>query len=222
MMLSTRKQCTETAREPRHKFDDSVLDRAECLLCTDLHIDSNSLALSLPMAHFRQFEHQVREHKHQIYGFACSLLKDEVTAQDVTQDVFVKLWENRDEIEYERALPWLMRVTRNACIDQLRRQQTRNQTMTVDTESLSRAKSGQPLPDTHAEASDFQDHLNEALDRIDEPYRSVVTLRELQDLKYQEIAEVLDMPLNTVKVYIHRGRKKLKDRLSEQLDRVPA
>lgn len=170
------------------------------------------------MPRFQQFEHKVREHKSQIYGFACSLLKDKVTAQDVTQDVFIKLWEHREEIEYERALPWLMRVTRNACIDQLRRRQTRHKTMTVDTESLSRATSEQPLPDARAEVSDFQDHVHQALDRIDEPYRSVVALRELQEFKYQEIADTLDMPINTVKVYIHRGRKKLRERLSNRLD----
>lgn len=174
------------------------------------------------MTAFEQFEQQVHDHKNQVYGFACSLLRDEVTAQDVTQDVFIKLWEHREDVDYDRALPWLMRVTRNACIDQLRRRQTRHKTMTVDTEGLSRAESERPLPDTCTEVSDFEDHLNAALDQIDEPYRSVVVLREIQELKYQEIADALDMPLNTVKVYIHRGRKKLRTQLSNRLDYVPA
>lgn len=174
------------------------------------------------MPHFKRFEHQVREHKNQIYGFACSLLQDKVTAQDVTQDVFIKLWERREEIDYERALPWLMRVTRNACIDELRRRQTRQKTMSVDTQSVSRAKSGRRLPDERAEASDLKGHLHRALDEVNEPYRSVLALRELQELKYQEISNALDMPLNTVKVYIHRGRKKLRKRLSKRLDSVPA
>lgn len=174
------------------------------------------------MPQFQQFEHQVREHKNQIYGFACSLLRDEVTAQDVTQDVFIKLWERREEIDYERALPWLMRVTRNACIDQLRRRQTRQKTMSVDTESVARATSGRRLPDRQAEASDMKDYLHRALNDVTEPYRSVLALRELQELKYQEISDTLDMPLNTVKVYIHRGRKKLRKRLSKRLDSVSA
>jgi RNA polymerase sigma-70 factor (ECF subfamily) len=174
------------------------------------------------MTAFEQFEQQVHDHQNQVYGFACSMLRDEVTAQDVTQDVFIKLWEHREDVDYDRALPWLMRVTRNACIDQLRRRQTRQKTMTVDTEGLSRAESERPLPDTRTEISDFEDHLNAALDQIDEPYRSVVVLREIQELKYQEIADALDMPLNTVKVYIHRGRKKLRTQLSNRLDYVPA
>jgi len=174
------------------------------------------------MTSFEQFENQVHEYQDQVYGFACSMLRDEVIAQDVTQDVFITLWEHRDEVDYDRALPWLMRVTRNACIDQLRRRQTRQRTMTVDTEGLSRAESQRPLPDTSTEVSDFEDHLDAALDKIDEPYRSVVVLREIQELKYQEIADALDMPLNTVKVYIHRGRKKLRKRLTDRLDYAPA
>ena len=174
------------------------------------------------MTAFDRFERQVHEYQDQVYGFACSLLRDDVTAQDVTQDVFIKLWEHRDEVDHDRALAWLMRVTRNACIDQLRRRQTRRRTMTVDTEGLSRAESQRPRPDTTTEVADFEDHLNAALDQIDEPYRSVVVLREIQELKYKEIADALDMPLNTVKVYIHRGRKKLRKQLTDRLDHVPA
>lgn len=170
------------------------------------------------MTDFERFEQQVRDHQDQVYGFACSLLGDEVTAQDVTQDVFIKLWEHREDVDPDRVLPWLMRVTRNACIDQHRRRQTRQKTMTVDTEGLSHAESRRPLPDTTAEINDFEAHLDEALDNVDEPYRSVVVLRELQELKYKEIAEALDMPLNTVKVYLHRGRKKLRTQLTERLD----
>ena len=57
----------------------------------------------------------------------------------------------------------------------------------------------------------------DALDRVDAPYRRVVALRELQGFKYKEIAEALDMPLNTVKVYLHRGRKKLRAELDQML-----
>jgi RNA polymerase sigma-70 factor (ECF subfamily) len=172
------------------------------------------------MTAFQQFETQVHEHKDQVYGFACAMLRDDVVAQDVTQDVFITLWEHRDEIDADRAGAWLMRVTRNACIDHLRKRQTRQRTLTVDTDSLSRAESGRPEPDEAAEAADFDAHLHDALDEIDEPYRSVVLLREVQNLKYKEIAEALDMPLNTVKVYIHRGRKKLRRHLSDRLDYV--
>lgn len=171
---------------------------------------------------FATFRAQVDAHEDRIYRFARSMLKDGVTAQDVTQDVLITLWEHRDDLDPDRLLPWLLRVTRNACIDKLRRRQTRYDTLTVDTDGLRDAASPRPGPDAATEAADFETRVHEALAEVDEPYRSVVELRELQDLKYKEIAEALDMPLNTVKVYIHRGRKKLRRHLSERLDAVPA
>lgn len=167
---------------------------------------------------FSSFEQQVELHEDHIHRFARSFVKDDATAQDITQDVLITFWNHHDELEGEDALPWLLRVTRNACIDKLRRRQTRHKTMTVDTDGVSDAPSRQPGPDAQAETADVEAHLHDALDRVAPPYRQVVKLRELQELKYKEIAEALDMPLNTVKVYIHRGRKKLRRQLSNSLD----
>lgn len=176
----------------------------------------------MPQRPVNSFERQVHQYQDRIYGFACYFLKNEAAAKDVTQDVFIKFWENYDDIDHDRALGWLLRVTKNACIDVLRKRKTRRKSVTVDTEGLERAESTQPSPHADAESSDFQDHLDQALDEIDEPYRSVVVLREIQNLKYKEIAEALDMPINTVKVYIHRGRKKLRKQLAEVLDHETA
>ncbi|MFP4228253.1 MAG: RNA polymerase sigma factor [Salinivenus sp.] len=171
---------------------------------------------------FSSFEKQVELHEDHIFRYARSLLNDEATAQDVTQDVLITFWKHHEDLDGNHVLPWLLRVTRNACIDKLRRRQTRHKTMTVDTDGVSDASSPEPGPDAQAEVSDFQEHLHAALDRVDPPYRQVVELRELQELKYKEIAEALDMPLNTVKVYIHRGRKKLRRQLSHSLDAAVA
>ncbi|WP_028567215.1 RNA polymerase sigma factor [Salisaeta longa] len=168
------------------------------------------------------FEQQVHQYRDRVYGFACYFLKDKVAAQDITQDVFIRFWEHHDDIDTDRALGWLMRVTRNACIDLHRKRKTRRNAVTVNSENVGRAESPAPSPQADAEAVDFQQHLDAALDRIDEPYRSVVAMREIQRLKYKEIAEALDMPINTVKVYIHRGRKKLRHQLSEVLDHETA
>jgi len=171
---------------------------------------------------FSAFRQHVDCHEDHIYRYARSILNDGTTAKDVTQDVLVTLWEHRDDVDDNRLRPWLMRVTRNACIDQLRHRQTRQKTMTVDTDGVEAARSASRLPDRSAVLSDFEDHLHAALEGVDEPYRRVVELRELQELKYREISDILDMPLNTVKVYIHRGRKKLHRQLSDRLGAVPA
>lgn len=170
------------------------------------------------MRDFSAFEQQVSTHEDRVFRLARSYVKDTSTAQDVTQEVLITLWEHQDSLDEDRILPWLMRVTRNASIDKLRARKRRRGTLCVDTDDVERAESGKRMPDRYTETEDLRDHVLEALDRVDDPYRRVVALRELQGLKYKEIAETLDMPLNTVKVYIHRGRKKLRAELDQTLD----
>jgi RNA polymerase sigma-70 factor (ECF subfamily) len=168
------------------------------------------------------FEQQVRQYQDRVFGFAQYFMKNREAAQDVTQDVLIRFWEHHEDVDEDRALGWLLRVTRNACIDALRKRKTRRNAVTVDTEGLDRATSTRTAPDAEAEAADFRDHLEEALDHVDEPYRSVIILREIQNLKYREISEALDMPMNTVKVYVHRGRKKLRKQLAELIEHETA
>lgn len=163
------------------------------------------------------FLRHVQSYENRVHNFARSLLKDAATAQDVTQDVFIKLWKHYENLDEDGILAWLMRVTRNACIDELRARKRRRKTLYVDTEGVERAESPRRAPDRQAESADLRDHVLDALERVDDPYRRVVALRELQGLKYKEIAQTLDMPLNTVKVYLHRGRKKLRAQLDRSL-----
>jgi RNA polymerase sigma-70 factor (ECF subfamily) len=170
------------------------------------------------MSNFSTFECQVDTHEDRVYRIARSYLKDTPTAQDVTQEVLVKLWKHQEELDEDGLMAWLTCVTRNACIDKLRARQRRRKAVRVDADGLDRAESPDRTPDRYAETEDLRDHVLDALDRVDDPYREVVALRELQGLKYKEIAETLDMPLNTVKVYLHRGRKKLQAQLDRALD----
>lgn len=164
------------------------------------------------------FEAQVHRHKDHVYGFARYLLRSPAEAEDVTQDVLLRFWEHFDRLDEARARGWLLRVTRNACIDVLRKRRRTRDVMTVDTEGVQRAATRRPSPQDEAEGSDVRTHVEEALRQLDEPYRSIVTLREIHHLQYQEICEALDLPMNTVKVYLHRARKRLRHALAEVTD----
>ena len=166
-----------------------------------------------------EFEHQVKLHKDRVYGFAFHYLGNREEAEDVTQEVFIRLWKHRENIDEEKPLGWLLRVTRNASVDAIRRRKTYQNSVSVNTELLDFAQGQNPLPDSDAEASDFRQHLLKAVEELAEPYRSIVILREIQELKYQEICDSLDLPLSTVKVYLHRARKILRNQLQEVLQR---
>lgn len=153
-----------------------------------------------------------------MYGFACTMLRSRADAQDVTQDVLIRLWRRRDEVDADRVLPWLMRVTRNACIDALRHRTTVRAVVATGADPDEVASAGD-RPGEDLERADDRAVLAAALDGLSEPYRSIVILREMQHLKYEEISGAMDLPLNTVKVYLHRGRKQLRKALEEVIDR---
>lgn len=169
-----------------------------------------------------QFEHYVHQYQQRIFGYACHFLRDEAEAADVTQEVLIRLWKHREEVDEDRMLGWLLRVTRNACIDASRRRKAQRNVMTNDADGIERATDVAWTPDVAAEQALFQEHLRQALDRLREPYRSIVILREVQEMKYEEICGALNLPLNTVKVYLHRARKMLRESLSQVTQREAA
>ena len=77
-----------------------------------------------------------------------------------------------------------------------------------------------PGPESRARASELGSRIHVALAALPEPYRSVVILREIQGHSYSEIRELLDMPLNTVRGTLHRGRRKLREALREEYEQV--
>lgn len=72
-------------------------------------------------------------------------------------------------------------------------------------------------PDAEAHSKHLMQLILNWLDELDEPYRTLILLREIQELPYNEIAQTMDLPLNTTKVYIHRARRRLRDLLPEEI-----
>ncbi len=163
------------------------------------------------------FETAVDRHQRKVYTFARYYLGSSEEAEDVTQEVLIKLWRHQSKIDPDGQHAWIMKVTRNACFDRLRRRQSAAKVFAEDPEELASARvpADDPDPESRAAASDFQRHLRIALEQLKDPMKSIVILREIQGLKYQEIAETLEIPLNTVRVYLHRGRQKLREQLRE-------
>lgn len=164
-----------------------------------------------------RFQRRAELHKDRIYTFARYFLRDPEEAADVTQDVLIKLWQHGDDLESGALGGWLRRVTRNACIDRLRHRRSYRATVAEapDEEMVERAPGHQPDPARTAAARGFRRHLEAALAKIQEPYRSALILREIQGLKYEEISDTLDLPLNTVRTHLHRGRHLLRRTLRE-------
>lgn len=163
------------------------------------------------------FEAAVRRHQRRVFTFARYYLGNCEEAEDITQDVLLKLWRMQRKIDIAGQQAWLLKVTRNACFDRLRRRRTAARIFVESAaESVAAGVAGgDPDPEAAAAATDLRRHLQRALEQLNDPMKSIVILREVQGLRYQEIAEVLGIPLSTVRVYLHRGRRRLREQLRE-------
>ena|SRR5579863_857787 len=168
------------------------------------------------------FEEAARRHQRRVFTFARYFLGNREEAEDVTQEVLLRLWRNCDHLEEEMVEAWLLKVTRNACFDLLRRRRLPAQSAS-SLELLTREPvSHEPSPADQVEGAALSRQLRQALNELEEPYRSALILREIQDLAYHEIAAILEIPLNTVRVHIHRGRRRLREQFKEAFGDAPA
>ena len=156
----------------------------------------------------RAFRQWVEEYQDQAWTLARYMLRDPAEAEDVCQESFVKLWNNRDNIDLEKVKPWLMKVIRNGCLDRIRRRRPEAE---LDPERETAATPG-PMEDL--EGRDIGRRIREAIAALGEPYRSLVVLRDVQQHSYEEVAGTLELSMTQVKVYLHRARKQLREQLA--------
>ena len=159
----------------------------------------------------RRFRKWVEDYQDQAWTLARYILRDASEAEDVCQESFMKLWHNMDKIDENKVKPWLMKVLRHGCLDRLRRRKP-----VADFQGLAEADSA-PGPMEGLEHNDTGRHLKAAIEGLQEPYRSLVVLRDVQQHSYAEVAGTLDLSMSQVKVYLHRARKQLREELSRTL-----
>lgn len=167
----------------------------------------------------REFQRLAREHGGRIYSFALHALRSREDAEDVTQEVLIRLWRHRETIDPARMHAWVMRVARNLVIDSSRRRRMRATVFAegVDMDVVASLVADESPATDAAERSELRTFMEAAVAEMEEPYRSIVIMREIQDHSYNEIAAALEMPLGTVKVYLHRARRRLRERARKEL-----
>ncbi len=139
-------------------------------------------------------------------------------AEDVTQEVLVRLWKNIDNFNLNSAKSYIMKMTHNLCLDYLRRRKTFvNREIEIDElfEDTYSNIDGNNEPDEMTCNEDLNQKLKSAIETLPEKLKSVFMMYQLQGMKYKEISEVLDIPINSVKVYLMRSRVKLQKELKQ-------
>jgi RNA polymerase sigma-70 factor, ECF subfamily len=161
----------------------------------------------------------VRAHQKRVYGLCYRFTGNATDAEDLTQDVFLKIYSNLGSFDPARgSLPvWISTMTRNLLVDNFRRTRNQRATSSLDdgweqTEELKpvdRLVAGGPSPHESAARKELAQMVQGALAKVSVELREAVILRDLQDLDYKEIAQVLAIPEGTVKSRISRGRAEL-------------
>lgn len=177
------------------------------------------------------FDDLVRRHEARVLRLCRRILSDAEAALDAAQETFVKAWRALLGFHGEaRFSTWLTRIAINQCRNELRRRRTVKHTQPLsidavpagDDASLADAlAAGGPAPLDVVRAREVSAALAVALTEIDDDAREVLLLRDAEDLAYEEIAEILDVPVGTVRSRLHRARADVRRRLGPVLDGAP-
>lgn len=156
------------------------------------------------------FRLQVNKNQNGLYSTCYQMLKNSLEAEEVVQDSFVKLWQAKEK-GTKQSKAWLYQVARNQCLDILRRRQyeVKYQQHNLLDEKMARSACDELIN------TELSQHISDAIDQLKEPYKSLIVLREVSQLSYQQLAEVLDLSVQQIKVYLHRARNTLKQKLME-------
>ena len=156
------------------------------------------------------WEALVRQVQGRVFGVALHFLRDREEARDAAQEIFLRVYTRLDSLADGQAfLPWLLRLARNCCIERLRRREVRTPAFAVALDDAHALSSPEPSPEEVALGGARRVLLHRALGELSEKNREMILLRDSQELKLEEIAERLSLPLGTVKSRAHRARIEL-------------
>jgi RNA polymerase sigma factor (sigma-70 family) len=182
---------------------------------------SDSLAVSDSgfLTKYKKNKHQGLEilydkYKKYVYTIAYHYAGNQEDALDITQEVFMAIFKSLDNFKEEYSiLPWVKKITVNKCLNFIRDRKEAVSLNQTD-ENGKEIQDLIPSPENTENKTLFQDtkqSLEKALKKLLPEERLAVILRHSKDMKYEEISRIMNVPLGTVKTYLHRGRKTIKD-----------
>ncbi len=167
------------------------------------------------------FNRAVSEHADGLKTFATRMLGDSLAAEDVSQDAFLALYRHLEQIPPSAYRPWLYRVARNLCLDQLRRRRFKVRLFRDierdDDNPLVPVDPSGGRPDQIAEARESQAQIEAAIEKIPPRFREVFLLCELQGLSYEDASGILGCPVKTISTRLFRARQRFRAALGDEI-----
>jgi RNA polymerase sigma-70 factor (ECF subfamily) len=199
----------------------SLSDASEESAARDLE-----LMLRVKTGDLAAFEELIETHQHRVVGTVAKMLGDDAEAEDVAQQVFIRVW--RSAARYEptaKFTTWLFTITRNLVFNELRRRK-RHATSSLDEPRENEDDSprhqiadlGVKVPDVSMLDEEMMNAIHRAIEELPEAQRMAIVLRRYEETPYEEIAQILDLSVPAVKSLLFRARTELREKLKQYLE----
>lgn len=157
------------------------------------------------------FQNRVLPAKNKLFRFALRMLGDEDDAKDIVQEVFIRVWNGRDQMDQIQNMEaWCMRITKNLSLDKLRAVQRKG---TQSLENSFNVQHTDGTPDVKTEMGESMQHVSQFIAALPEKQRLIIHLRDVEGYTYSEICDTLEIDMNQVKVNLFRARNAVKEKL---------
>jgi RNA polymerase sigma-70 factor (ECF subfamily) len=163
-----------------------------------------------------EFKERVLPVSQRIFRYAKRLLGNSHDAEDVVQDIWMKLWSRRDSMQEVRSIEaFALRMTRNLCLDRIKLKKPRYYDDREEAAYRFEDADERPDPVRMLELKDTMEKVNHIIGSLPEQQQTLVQLRDIEGMEYEEISVITGLEINTIRVNISRARKKIRDTLDK-------
>lgn len=191
--------------------------------------EDSLLVEAIKAGEMQQFEVLVDKYKDKIYNMARNITGSQQEAQDLAQDIFLLIYKNIGSFQGRSSLStWIYRISINKCLDWQRKQQRKNSflhTLYRSTDQdqhidpMEQLPNRQPTPEEQYIKNEQIRELRNIIQGLPEKYQKVIILFHYQQMTYQEIADVLELPVRTIETQLYRGKQKIREQLIRTVEK---
>ncbi len=170
-----------------------------------------------------RFEEIVKRYERLVAHIVFRMVSDDVDREELCQEVFIKVFQNLEGFNFNAKLStWIAKIAHNNCINHLRKRKLnllddmKNPDEPEEIQFSESLHTKASVPDIESEAADRADIIRKEIEKLPEKYKIILTLYHIDEMSYKDIGNVIDLPEGTVKSYLFRARKMLKESLVKE------
>jgi len=195
-------------------------NRVNGLLIIMTATETKELVKKVQLGDQQSFKLLIEQYQKLAFSIVYRMVLNETDREDLCQDIFVKVYKNLSSFTFSAKLStWIARIAVNTCINHLKKKKVPLfGDFASENETLEESILETTNPADFTESRDLSNRLQQEIDHLKPQYRTILTLYHLEDMSYAEIGGVLNLPDGTVKSYLFRARKLLKERLIDKYE----